>query len=146
MPGFFQEKNQISGPVVHNDDEPTDWSWNGGGSGVRAARGLGVARQSQATVPQFVGETSNDVDTSKFNYMPPGMEMDNQASVEIHQMPLVMSGQTDVSKDTNPESFREGFKRIDMKGTDDLYTGEHTDLWYGDVDGFVERNNYLDRM
>jgi hypothetical protein len=77
--------------------------------------------------------------------MPPGMELDNQSSLEMHQMPLSMAGETDVSKDTNPESFREGFKRVDMKGTDDLYTGEHTDLWYGDAGGFVERNNYLDR-
>jgi hypothetical protein len=39
-----------------------------------------------------------------------------------------------------------------MNGTDDLYTGEHVDQFYGEaVDedgkvGFAERNNYLDRM
>jgi hypothetical protein len=33
-----------------------------------------------------------------------------------------------------------------MGMTDDLYTGEHCDHFYGDADGFVERNNYLDRL
>jgi hypothetical protein len=142
MPGFFQEKNQISGPVVKNDDVPDKWvPW----SNNRTAPALGSARQSQDAVPSFVAKNAADVDMSKFNVMPPGMELDNQSSLEVHQMPLVMSGESDVSKDTNPESFREGFKRVDMKGTDDLYTGEHTDLWYSDVGGFCERNNYLDR-
>ena len=60
-------------------------------------------------------------------------------------MPLVISGQSDVSQDTNPESLERGFKKREMKGTDDQYTGEHMDHFYGDAGGFVERNNYLDR-
>jgi hypothetical protein len=133
MPGFFQEKSQISGPVVHNDDVPDKWA------------SATSARQSQADVPSFKAKDSADFDRQCFNVMPPGMEISEQPSAETNGMPLVMSGESDVSKDTNPESFREGFKRVDMKGTDDLYTGEHTDLWYGDAGGFVERNNYLDR-
>jgi hypothetical protein len=142
MPGFFQEKSQISGPVVHNDEVPDKWApW----SNSRVAPVLGAARKSQENVPSFLAKDSADFDTSKFNGMPPGMELDNQWAADIESMPLVTAGETDVSKDTNPESFREGFKRIDMKGTDDLYTGEHTDLWYGDTGGFIERNNMLDR-
>lgn len=51
----------------------------------------------------------------------------------------------------NPKVFQDGFTRRNMKATDDQYSGEHVDLFYGEaVDekgnvGFVERNNYLDR-
>ena len=95
------------------------------------------ARDSQSDVPSFL---------ARFNKMPPGMEIDNQCSAEINNMPLVMSGQNDVSKDVNDTAFKEGFKVREMNGTDDQYTGEHVDLFYGDAGGFVERNNYLDRM
>ena len=86
-----------------------------------------------------------DVDERKFNKTPPGMELDNQNSVEIRRMPLVMSGTSDASMDTNPESFARGYTKRQMKGSDDQYTGEHVDHFYGDAGGFVERNNYLDR-
>ena len=45
-----------------------------------------------------------------------------------------------------------GFTRLDMKATDDQYSGEHVDLYYGSVvdefgqESFVERNNMLDRL
>jgi hypothetical protein len=72
--------------------------------------------------------------------------------IENQSMSLVLSGRSDVSRDTNQESKRKGFKHLGMKGTDDQYSGEHQDLFYGEAtvpgvnhDGFVERNNYLDR-
>lgn len=89
--------------------------------------------------------------TTKTNYMPPGMEIDNQHRVRIENMPLSMAGATDISADANAEAFAEGFSRKEMSGTDDQYTGEHMDHFYGEVvdengkAGFVERNNYLDR-
>jgi hypothetical protein len=61
-------------------------------------------------------------------------------------------GDTDVSDDVGASSMKNGFKRLDHSGADDQYTGEHVDLFYGEaVDengkaGFVERNNYLDRL
>jgi len=78
-------------------------------------------------------------------FMPPGMDITNQCLTQQENMPLSMAGESDVSKDTNPESFECGFKKREMKGTDDQYTGEHVDHFYGDAGGFVERNNYLDR-
>jgi len=141
MPGFFQEKSQISGPPTKSDDVPDQWvPWTGG-----LASPINHVRKSQDPVPSFLAENSADADFSQFNIMPPGMELDMQPSFERRPYPLSMAGNSDVSKDASPEAFREGFRRVDMKGTDDLYTGEHTDLWYGDVDGFIERNNYLDR-
>ncbi len=84
-------------------------------------------------------------DGAKFNCMPPGMSIDNQKDADIHATPLVLAGTSDVSCDTNPESLARGFTHRAMGGTDDQYTDEHVDYFYGDVGGFVERNNYLDR-
>ena len=62
-------------------------------------------------------------------------------------MPLSLAGETDVSCcQVNAEALGKGFEKIDMKGCDDQYTGEHVDHFYGDAGGFAERNNYLDRM
>jgi hypothetical protein len=72
----------------------------------------------------------------------PGLNIDDQVTTN---MPLVMAGATDVTNHTNKGAFVKGFTKAEMKGTDDQYTGEHTDLFYGDAGGFVERNNYMDR-
>jgi len=127
----LQEKFQITVPAKEEAAEP--WV------------SFESARRSQAVVPSFCPANSADADGSKFNFLPPGMEIADQFAAEFNQMPLVMAGQTDVSADTNPASFAEGFKKRDMKGSDDQYTGEHVDHFYGDAGGFVERNNYLDR-
>ncbi len=109
------------------------------------------ARQSQANVPSFKGQNAGQVDGSKFNYLPPGMEIEDQCSAEINPMPLSMAGETDVSHDANVGAFKNGFTRQPMSPTEDLYTGEHVDHFYGTVyndkheAGFLERNNYLDR-
>ena len=63
-----------------------------------------------------------------------------------HDMPLSLAGATDVTDHISEKALnKRGFVRAEMKGTDDQYTGEHTDLFYGDAGGFVERNNYMDR-
>lgn len=129
----LQEKIQITVPT--KDAEPAEgWA------------SFESSRDSQADVPSFKGRTNQDLDGNKFNMMPPGMEIDNQCSTEINPQPFVMSGQLDVSKDVNPQAFAEGFTKREQKGTDDQYTGEHVDQFYGDAGGFVERNNYLDRI
>lgn len=87
----------------------------------------------------------DEVNELKFNQLPPGMEINNQKRVQIQNMPLVLAGESDVSKDTNAQALADGFTKRKMKGCDDQYTGEHVDHFYGDAGGFVERNNYLDR-
>ena len=72
----------------------------------------------------------------------PGLNIDDQVTIN---MPLVMAGATDVTDHVNKGAFIKGYTKAEMKGTDDQYTGEHTDLFYGDAGGFVERNNYMDR-
>ena len=86
-------------------------------------------------------------DTVCLNDMPPGMDISDQHSTEQHQMPLSLAGRTDVSaKHAGPKALDEGYITEPLKGCDDQYTGEHVDHFYGDAGGFVERNNYLDRL
>jgi hypothetical protein len=90
-------------------------------------------------------DCADDTDPRKFNLMPPGMDIGSQWRSEQNQQPLSMAGVTDVSKDTTTRALVEGYTKRKMRGTDDAYTGEHVDHFYGDAGGFAERNNYLDR-
>ena len=136
----LQEKFQITTPPPNDESKDHEWATQASARDTRGVQGLHYNNQT----------TTHNV-AIKTNYMPPGMHVNNQDRARINPMPLVMSGQSDVSADTNPESFERGFTRRDMKGADDQYTGEHMDHFYGEaVDelgnvGFVERNNYLDR-
>lgn len=91
------------------------------------------------------------------NSLPPGMDIDDQEMADIRHQPESMSGHTDISHDDpGPGTTRRGFHRKQMRPTDDLYTNEHVDLFYGEVKvevedgematGFLERGNMLDRM
>ena len=126
----LQEKFQITVPAKEEAGEP----W------VTADSQRFMGRQ-MAWCPA----NAIDQDPRKFNLPPPGMELANQWRIDIEQQALVMSGATDVSKDTNPMAFAQGYTKREMKAIDDQYTGEHIEHFYGDAGGFVERNNYLDR-
>ena len=121
----LQEKFQI---ITHAGVPATTDSWVPQSS----------VRQSQASVPAAEG---------RFNQMPPGIDNSNQCSAEINAMPRSLAGSTDVTNCAAPRALHpdKGFTKHEMKGTDDSYTGEHVDHFYGDSGGFVERNNYLDR-
>lgn len=134
----LQEKFQITIPPKEEDDH--EWST------FQSQRSTGEAGF------QHSNNTTADADvTAKLNYMPPGMDISNQRCKRINAMPLSMAGKTDKSADTTMEAFAEGYTRRAMQGTDDQYSGEHMDHFYGEVEdelgncGFVERNNYLDR-
>ena len=137
----LQEKFQVILPPAPNEDDGTEWKT------FESQRNTGEAGQVHVN-NQFADE---EVD-GKFNLIPPGMDINDQVRAEINNMPLNMAGSSDVSADTNLQAFDKGFTRRPMNGTDDLYTGEHVDQFYGEaIDedgkvGFCERNNYLDRM
>ena len=86
----------------------------------------------------------------KFNMMPVGYDATSEKDAFVQGF----GGDTDVTGQTTDlrgETLVKGYKRRDMKATDDQYSGEHCDHFYGEaVDekgqvGFAERNNYLDR-
>lgn len=84
----------------------------------------------------------------RFNVMPVGYDATNSRDNFVNGF----GGDTDVSGDVQPKSLTAGYHRLDMKATDDQYSGENVDLFYGDATdelgntGFTERNNYLDRI
>lgn len=85
------------------------------------------------------------------NCLPPGTDIDAQELIDSPAIPRVMSGETDVTKDWNASAIEKGYKRRDVKPTDDAYTAEHVDTFYGEAVsdgdvGFCERGNLLDRI
>lgn len=85
------------------------------------------------------------------NCLPPGTNIEDQYFADKAHATRTMSGETDVSHDWNRTAVKDGYKRLDMKPTDDSYTDEHVSPFYqpaivdGD-EGFCERNNVLDRQ
>ena len=134
----LQEKFQITVPGKDEDGE--------GWVSAKSQRRTGEAGFAHSNNTSSAGDAF-----AKFNFMPPGMDISNQRRKLMNPMPLSMAGYTDVSKDVTDKAFDAGYTRREMQGTDDQYTGEHMDHFYGEaVDekgnvGFVERNNYLDR-
>lgn len=80
------------------------------------------------------------------NELPPGMDIGDQYQSEQNSMPLSLAGRTDVSDGMQAAALEGGYTKLAMNGSDDQYTGEHVDHFYGDAGGFAERNNYLDRI
>lgn len=128
MAGILQEKFQVDNPRSAADDAHGGWAKHGS---ARTKKGLNAPRGTTPT--------------------PPGMNIANQVRTDQNAMPLVMSGESDVTKDNNPESRRQGFTRLEMRATDDEYSNAHADAFYDEMSvdgkvGFVERNNVLDRL
>lgn len=87
-----------------------------------------------------------------FNDLPPGENMEDQGVTDQPAFASAMSGgsDNDVTPDNTAKALMDGFTRKPMKPTDDMYTREHNDAFYDSiivdgVEGFVERNNVLDR-
>jgi hypothetical protein len=88
-----------------------------------------------------------------YNRLPPGSDISDQ-EVAYTRTPAEagdMGTGSQATTDVTPESLRTGFDRKELRPTDDMYTREHNDAFYDTVEvdgveGFVERNNYLDRM
>ena len=142
----LQEKFQIITPPNNNEDcGENEWVW--------PVKGNPKVTDCDAPSRMHVNNaTSVEIADGKFNFLPPGMDIGNQARARIPHSQFQISGATDISGDVNVGAFAEGFTRRQMKGADDIYSGEHIDHFYGEAigddgnEGFVERNNYLDRI
>lgn len=143
MSRIVQEKFEVRYPPA-DDDNGTSWASD---KSARAKKG----------VPGREGRPGGDsgskpMDNAVFyDGLPPGSDGEDQELTDQRKMPFVMSGQTDVSHDWNPEAVANGFKRLKLRPTDDMYTREHNDAFYDEmtvdgVTGFLERNNMLDRQ
>ena len=137
---ILQEKFQISVPYANKHED--DGCWKDFES-ARVGGDVSAFQKNNKVIDQNV--------VMETNLMPPGMEITNTKYMRHFPTPLTLAGQGDVSGDVTNEAMREGFTRRQMKGTDDQYSGEHMDHFYGEAVGddgnvgFAERNNYLDR-
>ncbi len=128
----LQEKFQITAPSNKNDDANEE-KW--------------VTPNSQQIHP-------GDLSVHVLNQLPT-VNLDSPVMGYNGGMPLVLAGATDVTDCVSGNALKDGFVHHNMEGTDDQYTGEHVDLFYGEavgtndagheVVGFIERNNMLDR-
>jgi hypothetical protein len=89
---------------------------------------------------------------AEFNRLPPGMNIEDQDVRAIFPQSLspTMGNYSDRTNDVTMKSAREGFDRKKLRPTDDMYTREHNDAFYetvvvDGVEGYLERNNMLDR-
>lgn len=114
-----------------------------------------VSRLKDVSYPDTPGETGAEGFTDKLeNAMPPGMFIDNQTGLQGKFHPITLAGKTDEQNiregSLNDKTLRNGFFLSKMSPVDDMYTNEHVDGFYDSVtvdgvEGFVERNNMLDR-
>jgi hypothetical protein len=117
---------------------------------MRAKKGL----PGREGAPGGDGNSRWSMNSVMLNSLPPGMDIEDQELVDVRQMGINTVGnmgsalaQGDLTNmEVNAYSLRKGFDKKELLQTDDAYTREHNDAFYDDVGGFVERNNYLDRM
>ena len=153
MSKIVQEKFQVDYPYQDNDDaEKLDGTWI---TDVEAR-----AKKNQPGREGLPGGDSNSrfMNNARFfNSLPPGTDIEDQEVCDIRKMGTNTAGNLgdelargDRTQDVNKVSLRKGFDRKKLLSTDE-YTRQHNDAFYwdarvGDDEGYVERNNMLDRL
>lgn len=146
MSRIVQEKFQVNEPQNRNDDADSGWVSD---RSARAKKGT-PGREGR----QGGDWASKSMDNAVFyNSLPPGSDITDAEMTDARVMPMAgcLGSGTQVTDDVTSKSLREGFDRKDLLSTDDMYTREHNDAFYDvvevdGVEGYVERNNMLDRM
>lgn len=140
MSRIVQEKFEVRAPRA----EPAERAWASDAS-ARTRKGLQTRGGGNGQYESYPADT--------LQCLPPGMNIDAQehADLPTPREAADMGTGSQATSDVNQTSARQGFDRKAMSPTDDMYTREHNDAFYDTVEvegveGFVERNNYLDRM
>jgi len=147
MPKVVQEKFQVTLSEDSKDEGQYGWVTD---TEMRAKKGA-PGREGKAGGDHASHEMNNAMFV---NSLPPGMDIEDQEFCDIRQMGINTAGnmtnslaQGDLTNfEVTADSLRKGFHKKTLLQTDDEYTREHNDAFYDDVGGFVERNNYLDRL
>lgn len=154
MSKIVQEKFEVRPPQQPNDDakEMGDrWTTDAEARAKKLMRG-------REGLPGGDYNSRYANNAAMFNGLPPGMDIEDQEITDQRRMGINVAGgfptelaEGDRTQDLSATSLKVGFDRKDMRPTDDMYTREHNDAFYDDVTvdgvtGFVERNNYLDRL
>jgi hypothetical protein len=156
----LQDKFQTSYPYKEEDDENANWEWAKDGalkprpvSGSKSGNGRAWSWQAKPVrdpLPEAVQAQTAAQD------VPVVTDLQEWVIKENGGMKLVTASATDVTNDVEAKALKNGFTYHDMDSVDDEYTGANQDHFYGEaigpddggneVVGFVERNNYLDRL
>jgi len=145
----IQEKFQVTYADYNSMGEEDIQGWIDDQS-MRAKKDL----PGREGAPGGDGNSRWSMNAVMLNSLPPGMDIEDQEISDVRQMSINTAGnmgdalaQGDLTNmEVNAYSLRKGFDKKELLQTDDAYTREHNDAFYDDVGGFVERNNYLDRM
>lgn len=144
MSRVVQEKFQVTAPQQRNDDADSGW--------VRP-RDMRTKKGTPGREGHLGGDPeSRTMDNAvMYNTLPPGMDIADQELGDIRQQRLVTGGTDDVTDNPKGGDFKKGYVAVELTGTDDMYSREHNDAFYDEVHvdgktGYVERNNYLDRL
>lgn len=146
---IVQEKFQVNMP----QEKPEQNTWTSD-----------MAARAKKGTPGREGRTGGDRDSRYMNNarfyggLPPGEDIEDQELADIRKMGISVNGNMpldgatgDRTQELDAGVLRKGFSRKKLLSTDDEYTREHNDAFYDVVDvdgneGFIERNNMLDRM
>jgi len=140
--GIVQEKNQLEF-MAPSEDAGHEW------------KSLKSALVKKGT-PGRLGRTGGDWPSKSmnnavfYNSLPPGSDIKDAEISDARVMRTVTAGTDDVTDNPKGQDFVKGYVDVTMKPTDDMYTNEHVDAFYGEGKsdgkvGFLERNNVLDR-
>lgn len=152
MTKIVQEKFQVNYPDKHSSAESqTSWCTD---QEARAKKGT-PGREGRPAGDR----ASRYMNNARFyGSLPPGEDIEDQELCDIRKMGVSFNGNLceggatgDRTQELTAEVLRKGFSRKKLLSTDDEYTREHNDAFYDVVDvdgdeGFVERNNMLDRL
>jgi hypothetical protein len=148
MPKIVQEKFQVNYPDKQSSAE-TQHGWL---TDMEARAKKGTPGREGSAGGDHLSRFMNNA--AFFNSLPPGMDIEDQELNDIRKMGISIAGNMPseyatgdlTNNEVNAMSLRTGFDKKKLLQTDDEYTREHNDAFYDDVGGFVERNNYCDRM
>lgn len=144
MSRIVQEKFEARVEENANDDAQNGWASD---KSVRTKKG----------VPGREGRAGGDWDSKTmdnavhYQSLPPGTDITDAEISDVRKQRLITAGTDDVTDNPSGGDFKSGFVKLRLQPTDDMYTREHNDAFYDDVTvdgvtGYVERNNYLDRL
>ena len=142
MSRIVQEKFEVRAPREPEGNDGNAWATD---VSARTKKGLQTRAGGSGQFESYSGDTLQS--------LPPGQNIDAQEHADLPDLRAAggLGSGTQATEDVTTTSLREGFSHKAMSPTDDMYTREHNDAFYDTVEvdgveGFVERNNYLDRQ
>jgi len=165
----LQDKFQTSYPYHEEDDEKQHWEWakqgalrarpvDGGIADEIAFSNLAKYKPFQNIKKRPASVRLNaDVSSAAGNDPQQATDITEWVMKENNALGKVSTmSETDVTDAVSSRALLNGFTYHELDGADDQYTGEGMDHFYGiamgpddggnEVEGFIERNNYLDRL